>query len=142
MYFCLYQTPLSCLMSVFVRLSMCVSDCLCVCVSFFVFPLSLLPPPLFLSLSPSFFLSLSLTLAVSIFGETRQEQHPVKSLLHLLRSVPSSPPPDQIGFSLFLSFVLLSVGCHSRRMASPPERPGGFPPNGTPGAFRTHKPSK
>lgn len=93
---CFYQTP---------SLLLCVRPCRCfslsinVCLSFYVFfsLLSFLPFLLF------FFLSLSLTLSPP-WVKTPQEHKPVKFLsVLLLHSVPSSPPPGQIGFSLFLS---------------------------------------
>lgn len=116
---CFYQTPLSCLVSVFVGLSLSLSMFVSVClsVSLCVFSSPSLPAPPLLLLSPSFFLSLSLTLAVSTFGETPQEHHPVKFFL--------CPPPPPLcplfsttgsNWLLALSFfVLLVVRTHSRR---------------------------
>lgn len=118
-----YQTPslLSCVclclslsLSMFVLVSVCLSF-LCV----FSSP-SLPPPPLPLSsVCCLFSLSLSLTLAVSTFGETPQEHHPVK--FFLCPPPPPPPlcppcsPPTGSNWLLALSFfVLLIVRAHSR----------------------------
>lgn len=75
-----------CLMSVFVFFPyQCVSMCLPVSLSL---SLHLLLPPLPLSSASS---RLLLTLAVSTFGETEQDQHPVK--FFLCPSLPPPPPP-------------------------------------------------
>lgn len=80
--------------------SLTLYQCLSLCVCLFMcFSPSLLPPVLLLSIFPS----LSLTLAVSTFGENSTGAPPGK-VLPLSSTFP--PLSGQIGFSLFLSFLL------------------------------------
>lgn len=127
------KPPLSlvCLVSVFVAFSFSINVCLCVCLSVFLCVFSPSPSslPSFLpsfpyfppasSSSVSFCLLLSLTLAVSTFGETPQEHHPVKFFhcppppLHPRPSLSTTGSKWLLALSFF---VLLIICAHSRRI--------------------------